>query len=104
VGLIVQNDIKQRRMDSQFTVVIDEAKFPKFIHENTHAEACRAYDFRERCLADLRNYQVRGVFLAIMCHQKERPRQPFLAGIEQLVNQVVFDPYTNPEYRFRWVW
>jgi hypothetical protein len=35
--LVVQNDIQQRAVDLEATVVVDEAQLAKFVHEEAHA-------------------------------------------------------------------
>jgi hypothetical protein len=45
-------------------VVINEAQFPKFVHEMTHTRPRVADHLRERLLADLRNYPLRPAVLA----------------------------------------
>jgi hypothetical protein len=62
--LIVQNDVQQGTVDFQVAVVINEAQFPKFVHEMTHTGARGANHFRERLLADLRNYPLRPAIFA----------------------------------------
>jgi hypothetical protein len=35
---------------------------------------------------------------AIVCEQQQRARQPFLAGVEELVDQVFLDSYVSREH------
>jgi hypothetical protein len=41
-------------MDLDAAVVVNEAQFSKFVHEETHAGPGRANHFRKRLLADVR--------------------------------------------------
>lgn len=67
----MQDDVEQRRMYFHYAVVIDEAKFSKFIHKMTHAGACGAYDFRKCRLTDLGQYKVRGILFTVMPSEEE---------------------------------
>jgi len=52
--LFVQNNTKKRAMYPQSVVVIDEAKFSEFVHEEIYACAGCANHFRQRFLTDVR--------------------------------------------------
>ena len=47
--------------------------------------------FCECLLANLRRDGLRGAILSEICQKQEKAREPLLAGIEQLVDQVFFD-------------
>jgi hypothetical protein len=47
--------------------------------------------------ADLCRDGLRGAILSEICQQQEQTREPFLAGIEQLVDQVLFDAAVSTE-------
>ena len=79
-------------MDPQFAVVLDKTKFPEFVHEEAHARAGRPDHLRKRLLADLGRDQLWAAFLSEVRHQKEKARQAFFARVEQLIDQVLFDP------------
>jgi hypothetical protein len=51
----------------------------------------RADHVRKRLLADFRDKRLRFVFLAKVRQQREQPGKPFLARIEQLIDEVCFD-------------
>ena len=58
--LIVQNHVQQGTVHFQAaTVVVNEAQFTKFVHEEAHARARCADHLRERLLADIRNRDTR---------------------------------------------
>jgi hypothetical protein len=70
---------------------MNEAQFSKFVHEETHAGPGRADHLRKRLLADFRDHRLRFPFLAKVGHEQEQPGKPFLARIEQLIDEVCFD-------------
>ena len=71
-------------------VVIDKTQLPKFVHEKTHARSCRADHLRQCLLADFRYDWLRPTFLAKIRQKQKDPSQPFLARIEQLIDQILF--------------
>ena len=73
------------------TVVVNEAQFSKFVHEETHAGPRRSDHLRKRLLTDFRDDGLRFPFLAKVRQQQEQPRKTFLARIEQLIDQIGFD-------------
>ena len=79
-------------MDFKITVVIYVAQLPKLVHEVAHAGARRADYVRERLLADLRDYRLMLSILAEVRQQEQSSRKSLLAGIKQLVDQVLFYP------------
>jgi hypothetical protein len=79
-------------MDFEVPVVVYVAQLPKLVHEEAHAGARRVDHVRERLLADLRDYRLMLPVLAEVRQQEQSPRQSFLAGIKQLVDQVLFHP------------
>ena len=92
---VVQDDGEQRAVNLdtgvEIAVVLDESEPFEFLHEEIHARPRRADDFRQRLLRDFRDDLPRLDLLAVAREQKQRPRQPLLAGIEELVDQVLFD-------------
>jgi hypothetical protein len=78
-------------LDLKAAVVMNEAQFSKFVHEETHAGPRRADHLRKRLLADFRDHRLRFVILAKVGHEQEQPGKPFLTRIEQLIDKVRFD-------------
>jgi hypothetical protein len=78
-------------------IVINKAQLPKFVHEKAHARSRRADHLRQRLLADLRNDWLRPTFLAKIRQKQKDPCQPFLARIEQLINQILFYPKVSSQ-------
>ena len=84
--LIVQNNAQQRAVDFYAAVVINEAQFPKLVHEMAHTGARSANHLRERLLADLSNDRLGSAFLAKIGQQEQSPCQTLFARIEQLID------------------
>src|ERR1700745_3378862 len=75
-------------MDFEVSVVVYVTQLPKLIHEVAHAGARRADHVCERLLAHLGDYRLLLSVLAEIRPQEQSARQPLLAGIKQLVDQV----------------
>ena len=84
-------------VDLDAAVVVNEAQFSKFVHEETHAGPGRADHLRKRLLADFRDHRLRFVFLAKVRQQQEQPGKTFLTRIEQLVDEIRFDAASPTE-------
>ena len=78
----MKDDIQQRAVNFQSTVVFDESQFAEPIHEKADSRASGAHDLSQRFLADLGNHGFRFGFLAEVGHQQKYPRQPLFAGVE----------------------
>ena len=78
-------------MNLEMSIVIDVAQFAKFVHEMTYARSRRADHFRQRFLTDFSHDRLRSRFLAEICKEKEQPGKAPFAGIEQLIDQILFD-------------
>ncbi len=85
----MQNNIQQRTVNLQTSVVFDESELAEPVHEETDPGSGRANDLRKRLLAHLRNHFLRYAFLPEVGQQQENPGQSLLAGIEQLINQIL---------------
>lgn len=72
-------------------VVFDEAKFPELVHEKINSGPRRADHLRQHLLRyfgeDLHGQARR----TIAGKQQQSPRQPLLARVEELVDQIPFD-------------
>jgi hypothetical protein len=89
--LVVQNDAEESRVDLEATVVFDEPQFPELVHEKVHARSCRPDHVRQCFLRDPRYRSLRAGLIGVPRQQQKRPREPLLAGVEQLVDEVRFD-------------
>ena len=63
-GSVLQDGAQQGTVDREDAVVLDEAEFPEFIHDEVHARACRPDHVREGLVWDLRQ-RAAGMALAI---------------------------------------
>jgi hypothetical protein len=82
----VENDIEQRTVHLETTVVVDESQLPEAVHEEADSGARRADHLREGFLTDLRDYGFRNAFLAEMSQQQQNARKSLFAGVEELVD------------------
>ena len=78
-------------MHLQAAVVLDEAEFAEFVHEVADTRARGTDHLRQRLLADLRDDHLGLSGLAKIGQKQKQTGQPFLAGIEELVHQVLLD-------------
>ena len=87
----MEDDIEKGAMHVHPAVVTNKAQFAESVHEETDAGARGADHIGECFMTDFRN----GCFLRAvfpeMSHQQEDPRQPLLAGIEELIYQILLD-------------
>jgi len=90
IGL-VEKDIQQRAVDLDVTVVFDVSGFAKSVHEYVYPRAGAADDGGKSLLTDLWDIRVRLGGFAEVCHVKESAGQPFLGGIEELIDEVVLN-------------
>ena len=72
-------------------VVLNEAEFPEFIHEKVDSGARCANHFRQHLLGNFGKHLFWLGFLAVPSEQQKSPRQPFLARIEKLIDQILLD-------------
>src|SRR4029079_7387979 len=73
-------------------VIADKTQLPEPVHEKADARTGGSYHLSQRFLAYLSEDRFRLAFLAIIRQQEQESRQPPLAGIEQLVDQIALDP------------
>ena len=90
--LVAQHGIEQRAVNFDLSVVVDESLFPEFVHEKTHARSGGADHFRQGFLTEGDGDRLCAALLAEIREQQKQACEPSFAGIEQLVDQVVFDP------------
>jgi len=75
----------------QLAIVLNEAQFPELVHEEIHSRARCPDHFRQHFLRDFREYVLKLVFRAIASEQKKNAGQPFLAGVKEMIDQILFD-------------
>jgi hypothetical protein len=61
---IVEDRVQQGGVNLDAAIVFDEAKLPKFVHENAYSRARRADHLGKHLLADLSNHGFRLLVLA----------------------------------------
>jgi hypothetical protein len=89
-SLVVEDNIEEGAVHVHpVAAVIQEAQLPEPIQEKTDPAACGAHHFGQHFLTDLRNDRFRLPFFPEMGHQEQHPRQPFLAGIEDRVTDLM---------------
>src|SRR5260370_29578194 len=91
LGLLAQNHVQQGTVDFNLAVVINKTQFPKSVHEKAHARSRRADHLRQCLWADFRYDWLRPTFLAKIRQKQKGQCQPFLARIEQLIDQDLLD-------------
>ncbi len=96
--LVVQDDAEEGIVDVDLAVVLDEAQFAEFVHEKIDAGARCANHLRQHFLGNLGKHLLRLVLRAIAREQQQSARQPFLAGVEELIDQVLFDADVSTQH------
>ena len=91
----MQNDIEQGFMNTDTTVVLDEAQLAKSIHEEADARTCGSDHLRKRFLRDPWNESLRVSGLAELRHEQKYSGKAFLAVIEQLIDEVGLRAHTT---------
>src|SRR5229473_7546614 len=89
--LLVQDNTQEGIVDVDLAVVLDEAQLPEFVHEKIDSRPRCANHFRQHLLRYFGKHLLRFGFLAVASEQQKSPSQPFLARIEKLVDQILFD-------------
>src|SRR6266850_2825958 len=89
--LLVQDHSQEGIVDLDLAVVLDEAEFPEFVHEEIDSRPRRANHLRQHPLRYFGKHLLRMASRAVVREQQQGARQPFLAGIEELVDQVLLD-------------
>src|SRR5258708_17342102 len=96
--LVVQDDAEEGIVDVDLAVVLDEAQFAEFVHEKIDAGPRCSNHLRQHFLGNLRKHLLRLVLRAIAREQQQSARQPFLAGVEELIDQVLFDADVSTQH------
>ena len=71
-------------------VVIDKTQLLELVHEMTDPRPGSAHHLRQVFLIDSGKDTLGATFLAKMSQQQETPGQPLLAGVEKLVDEILF--------------
>src|SRR5580658_757949 len=73
-------------------VIIDEAQCPEPVHKKADPRAGCAHHLCQSFLTDFGDYSLGHAILAEVGKQEQNPSKPLFAGIEKLVNQILFVP------------
>jgi len=87
----VQGDAQEGSVDMEPAIVLNEAQFLEFVHEEIDSGACCTDHFRQSLLRYCGEHFLRLVLLTIASEQQKSTGQPFLAGIEKLIDQILLD-------------
>jgi hypothetical protein len=90
-GLLVQDNTEERTVDLKAAVVMNEAQFPELVHEKVYPRTGGPNHFCQHLLRYFRKHFLRLGLLTIAGEQQESSRQPLLAGIKQLIDQILLD-------------
>src|SRR5258708_16857605 len=96
--LVVQDDAEEGIVDVDLAVVLDEAQFAEFVHEKIDAGARSANHLRQHFLGYFGKHLLRLARRAIAREQQQSARQPFFAGVEELIDQILFDPDVSTQH------
>ena len=80
-------------MNLKTTVVVNETHLPEFVHEGTDPRSRRTHHLSQSSLADLGNFSP--FFYTVLAEAREQQQnagEPFLAGIEKLIDKVFAVP------------
>ena len=83
--------MEERSVHTQACVVGNEAEFLEPIHKETHAGPRGLDHFGQHFLTDLRNDLCLLTVFPHMGQQQQRPRQPLLGRMKELIDQVFLD-------------
>jgi hypothetical protein len=97
-SLLVQDNTQEGIVDVDLAVVFDEAQLPEFVHEKIDPWACRADHLRQHFLRYFGKDLLRLARRVIARQQQESARQPLLAGVKELVDQVLLDSEIACQY------
>jgi len=78
----VQNRAQQRIVNLDVSVVVDETKLAKLVHEMADAGSGGADHLRQCFLTNVRTDRLRAAFLPEIREQQQHARKPPLARIE----------------------
>ena len=79
-------------MNFESAVVFDEAEAAELVHEEADSGTGGTDHLRQRLLADRGNYCLGLAFLSEISQQQEGSSESFLAGVEELVYEILLDP------------
>ena len=78
----MQDRTQQRIVNLDVSVVIDETKLAKFVHEKAYSGPGGADHLRQRFLTNIRTDRLRVACLPEICEEQQQARKPPFALIE----------------------
>src|SRR5229473_3586795 len=96
--LFVQDNPQEGIVDVDLAVVLDKAQSPEFVHEKIDAGPRCANHLGQHLLRYFGKHLLRLASRAIAREQQQSARQPFLAGVEELVDQVLLDSHVSRKH------
>ena len=87
----MQHDAQERGIDLNSAVILDETELPEFVHEEIDPRARCADHLGERFLRYFGEHSVGFVFFTVTGKQEKSAGEPLLAGVEQLIDQILFN-------------
>src|ERR1700680_1985532 len=90
--LLVQDNTQEGIVDLKSAIIVlNEAEFPKFIHEEIDPRPRCANHFRQRLLRYFGNRRLGMVLQPIASKQQKSAGKQFLAGVKKLIDQILLD-------------
>ncbi len=83
----MQDNTQEGIVDLDLAVVSNEAQFPELVHEQIDSRPRRANHLRQHFLRYFGKHPLRLARRAIAREQQQSASQPFLGGVEELVDQ-----------------
>jgi hypothetical protein len=97
-SLVVQHDTEEGIVHSDLAVVLKEAQFPEFVHEEIDPGPRSSNHPGQNLLGYFGEHLLKLARRAITREQQQSACQALLAGVKELVNQVSFDPEVSRQH------
>ena len=93
----MQDHAQERLLDRDSAVVFDEPQLAELVHEEVDARARRADHLGEDLLRQIGDHPDGRVIFPVASQQQQRTGETLLAGIEELVDQILLNPNVSAE-------
>src|SRR5579863_1592126 len=97
-NLVVEDNTQEGLVYLNLAIILDEAQLPEFVHEKIDAGPRCANHLRKHLLGYFGKHALRLARRAIAREQQKGARKAFLAGVEELVDQVLLDAYVSRKH------
>src|SRR5579872_1074117 len=87
----MKDDAQERAVDLEFAVVGNKPELAEAIHKEVDPRAGGTHNLGQSFLAYFGDHGLRRAFLAELCKQQQGPSQTLLAGIKELIHQILLD-------------